>query len=148
MVAGEDGGSYVVERETGGVPVCELVLNGDVRPDAPDSLGRKLTADAAAHVVPVHALRPPAGRRAGGVVEVAALAVSSAAGLVAIIDTVREWLTGERNTPRGTGADPARGAGATSITLVMGDDQVEIFHPSTQAEQQLVEAFVRRHSPS
>jgi hypothetical protein len=139
----------VVERKPDGGFACELVLNGDVRADAPAALGRKLFENGAAQVVPVYAARPAPGRRSGGVVDVATLVVTSAGTLVAIIDTIRGWLTGERHTPSGTGTGAADGTGGvTSITVIMGDDQVEIIQPSTAAEERLVEAFVRRHSPS
>ncbi|MEV7426073.1 MULTISPECIES: effector-associated constant component EACC1 [unclassified Streptomyces] len=138
----------MVERKPGGGFACELVLNGDVRVDAPAALGRRLFEDGAVRVVPVHASRPAPGRRAGGVVEVATLVVTSAGTLIAVIDTIRGWLTEGRNSPSGSGAGGADGAGVTSITVIMGDDQVEIIQPSTAAEERLVEAFVRRHSPS
>ncbi|MFE7839425.1 hypothetical protein ACFU53_26235 [Streptomyces sp. NPDC057474] len=139
----------MVEREPDGGFACELVLNGDVGADAPAALGRRLTDDGAARVVPVYAARPVPGRRSGGVVEVATLAVTSAGALVAIIDTIRGWLSEERNTPSGnrTGGTDGTG-GVTSITVIMGDDKVEIIQPSTAAEERLVDAFVRRHSPS
>lgn len=139
----------MVEREPDGGFACELVLNGDVRADAPAALGRRLAEDGAARVVPVYGARPEPGRRAGGVVEVATLAVTSAGALVAIIDTIRGWLTEERNRPSGNGRSETEGAGGVaSITVIMGDDKVEIIQPSTAAEERLVAAFVRRHSPS
>ena len=143
----------MVERKPGGGFACELVLNGDVRADAPASLGRRLAEDGVARVEPVYAARPEPGRRSGGVVEVATLVVTSAGTLVAIIETIRGWLTGARNTGPGGGTDGGTGAadgsaGVTSITVVMGDDKVEIVQPSTAAEERLVEAFIRRHSPS
>ncbi|WP_127358790.1 effector-associated constant component EACC1 [Actinacidiphila soli] len=131
----------MVERKPEGGFACELVLNGDVRTDAPTALGRKLSEDGAARVVSVYAARPAPGRRSGGVVEVATLAVTSVGTLVAVIDTIRGWLTGERSAADGTD-------GVTSITVIMGDDRVEIIQPSTAAEERLVEAFVRRHTPS
>lgn len=144
----------MVERKPGGGFACELVLNGDVRADAPAALGRRLAEDGVARVEPVYAARPAPGRRSGGVVEVATLVVTSAGTLVAIIETVRGWLAGARNTGSsggvtdgGTGAGDGS-AGVTSITVVMGDDKVEIVQPSTAAEERLVEAFIRRHSPS
>ncbi|MFD9502520.1 hypothetical protein [Streptomyces sp. NPDC060035] len=139
----------MVERKPDGRFACELVLNGDVRADASAALGRKLFENGAEGVVPVYAARPAPDRRSGGVVEVATLVVTSAGTLVLIIDTIRGWLTGERNTPSGNGSGGAeRNGGVTSITVIMGDDQVEIIQPSTAAEERLVEAFIRRHSPS
>ncbi|MFF1677252.1 effector-associated constant component EACC1 [Streptomyces sp. NPDC058256] len=150
----------MVERKPDGRFACELVINGDVRADAPAALGRKLFEEgAASEVVPVYVAQPAPGRRAGDLVEVATLVVTSAGTLVAVIDTIRGWLTGQRNSPsgsatsgsassgNGTGAADGTG-GVTSITVIMGDDRVEIIQPSTAAEERLVEAFVRRHSPS
>ncbi|WP_149829147.1 effector-associated constant component EACC1 [Streptomyces tailanensis] len=149
----------MVERKPGGGFACELVLNGDVRADAPAALGRRLAEDGGARVEPVYAARPAPGRRSGGVVEVATLVVTSAGTLVAIIETIRGWLTGaSRNAGSGAGTDDGGtgggtgtadgSAGVTSITVIMGDDKVEIVQPSTAAEERLVEAFIRRHSPS
>ncbi|WP_226967369.1 effector-associated constant component EACC1 [Streptomyces phaeolivaceus] len=141
-----------MEREPDGGFACELVLNGrdgNVRAGAPAALGRRLTEHGAVRVVPVYAARPAPGRRSSGMVDVATLAVTSAGALVAIIDTVRGWLSEERNAPAPDGADGADGAGrVASITVIMGDDKVEIIQPSTTAEQRLVDAFVRRHTPS
>ncbi|WP_200308014.1 effector-associated constant component EACC1 [Streptomyces adelaidensis] len=117
-----------------------------MRADAPTALGQRLAEGGAARVEPVHAARPAPGRRAGGVVEVATLAVTSLGTLVAIVDTIRGWLTEERNAPSGNGPDGS--GGVTSITVIMGDDKMEIIQPSTAAEERLVEAFVRRHSAS
>lgn len=150
----------MVERKPDGRFVCELVLNGNARAEAPTALGRKLLEEGAAKkVVPIYVGEPALGRRSGDLVEVATLAVTSAGTLVAVIDTIRRWLTGERNSPSGNtssgSVSPGTGTGAadrtggvTSITVVMGDDRVEIIEPSTAAEERLVEAFVRRHSPS
>lgn len=139
----------MVERKPDGRFACELVLNGDVRADATAALGRKLLENGAEQVVPAYAARPAPGRRSGGVVEVATLVVTSSGTLVLIIDTIRGWLTEGRHTPSGNGTGTAdRTGGATSITVIMGDDQVEIIQPSTAAEERLVEAFVRRNSPS
>ncbi|WP_216591157.1 hypothetical protein [Streptomyces brasiliscabiei] len=76
----------------------------------------------------------------------ATLAVTSAGALVAIIDTIRGWLSQERSTPAEDGTDA--GGRVASITVIIGDDKVEIVQPSTAAEQRLVDAFVRRHGSS
>ncbi|WP_066954003.1 hypothetical protein [Streptomyces lushanensis] len=140
----------MVERKPDEGFACELVLNGDVRADAPAALGRRLSENGAARVVPAYAARPAPGRRSGGVVEVATLVVTSAGTLVLIIDTIRGWLTEGRNASPapGNGTDAADASGVTSITVIMGDDRVEIIQPSTAAEERLVEAFVRRHTRS
>ncbi|MEU8698001.1 hypothetical protein AB0C61_10040 [Streptomyces sp. NPDC048680] len=139
----------MVEPKPDGRFACELVLNGDARAEAGAALSRKLSENGAERVVPAYAARPAPGRRSGGVVEVATLVVTWAGSLVPIIDTVRGWLIEGRNAPPGSGTGPADGAGrVTSITVIMGDDQVEIIQPSTAAEERLVEAFIRRHSPS
>ncbi|MFD7429151.1 hypothetical protein ACFV6Z_19215 [Streptomyces sp. NPDC059818] len=139
----------MVEPKPDGRFACELVLNGDARAEAGAALGRKLSENGAERVVPAYASRPAPGRRSGGVVEVATLVVTWAGSLVPIIDTVRGWLIEGRNAPPGNGTDPADGTGrVTSITVIMGDDRVEIIQPSTAAEERLVEAFVRRHSPA
>ncbi|MEI5519008.1 hypothetical protein WB401_27375 [Streptomyces brasiliscabiei] len=139
----------MVEREPDGGFVCELVLNtrgGRVRADAPDALSRRLTEGAAARVVPVYAAQPAPGRRSSDIIDVATLAVTSAGALVAIIDTIRGWLSQERSTPAEDGTDAA--GRVASITVIIGDDKVEIVQPSTAAEQRLVDAFVRRHGSS
>lgn len=142
----------MVEPKPDGKFACELVLNGDARAEATAALGRKLSENGAERVVPAYASRPAPGRRSGGVAEVATLVVTWAGTLVPIIDTVRGWLIEGRNAPAGNGGNgtgPADGTGrVTSITVIIGDDQVEIIHPSTASEERLVEAFVRRHSPS
>lgn len=139
----------MVEREPDGKFACELVLNGDARADATAALSRKLSESGAERVVPAYATRPAPGRRSGGVVEVATLVVTWAGTLVPVIETIRGWLVEGRNAPSANGTGPADGTGGvTSITVIMGDDQVEIIQPSTAAEERLVEAFIRRHSPS
>ncbi|MBO0913167.1 hypothetical protein [Streptomyces laculatispora] len=139
----------MVEPKPDGRFACELVLNGDARAEATADLGRKLSENGAERVVPAYASRPAPGRRSGGVVEVATLVVTWAGTLVPIIDTVRGWLIEGRNAPSGNGTGGADGTGGvTSITVIIGDDQVEIIQPSTASEERLVEAFIRRHSPS
>lgn len=111
----------------------ELIINGPGRDEATPGLKVALYDGGADRVEEINVSRPDPGTRPADVVSVAALAVSIVSSAAQVVGVAREWLANRR------------GKGVDSITLVIGDDSIEIIEPSTGSEENRIEEFIRRH---
>ena len=85
-------------------------------------------------VRPAGAPAVPPGSKATDPVTIGAIVLASASGgvFVAVVETVKDWLSRQADRHR--------------ITLTVDGDTIELTRASAEERQALVEAFVRRHS--
>ena len=130
--------------ENGGAPrmtSLSLVVHVDpeVDPERADHLVRRLRGELAeldvTSVSPVAAGPPPEGAKGADAVTLGALVVAfSASGGVfpALVGTVRDWLD--------------RQSGRHRISVTIDGDTIELERASATQRQELLDAFIRRHS--
>jgi hypothetical protein len=134
MMSGENGGAH-------GMTSLSLVVHVDpeVDPERAERLVRRLRGELTeldvTAVSPVAAGPPPEGAKGADPVTLGALVVAfSASGGVftTLVGTVRDWLD--------------RQSGRHRISMTIDGDTIELERASAAEREELLDAFVRRHS--
>ncbi|MCX3059660.1 hypothetical protein [Streptomyces beihaiensis] len=125
----------------------ELELHGpDPGPEL-DGLRQALTAAGAARVEQTLLAAPEPEHRAAGLVEVTTLIVGGVGNVVAIVETVRQWLARRHDAAAHRAVASPGEEAVPRVVVTMGEDTLELVHPTDRAQSEAIALFYERHRP-
>ncbi|MEU6662290.1 hypothetical protein [Streptomyces sp. NPDC046821] len=133
------------EPTVGAGSTIELALHGpDPEPDLA-ALVEALTAAGAASVDRVRLTAPASDQRVAELVEVCTLIIGGAVNVVSIIETVRGWLAARRESAARRAVTAGADDVVPSVVITIGDQRLEITHPSDRAQSDAIARFLDLH---
>ncbi|MBO1334969.1 hypothetical protein [Streptomyces sp. VRA16 Mangrove soil] len=124
----------------------ELELYGpDPAPSELEGLRQALAAAGAARVERTLLTAPESDQRVAELVEVATLIVGGVGNVVAIVETVRQWMAQRHAAATNRVAASAAEEAVPRVRVTLGEDTLELVHPSDRATDEAIARFYDRH---
>ncbi|MFD8566496.1 hypothetical protein [Streptomyces sp. NPDC059639] len=129
-----------------GGATLELELFGpDPEVDELADLRKALAAAGAARVERTLLTVPESDQRVAELVEVATLIVGGVGNVVAIVETVRQWMARRHAGAALRAVTSADEEAAPRVRVTLGEDTLELVHPSDRATDEAIARFYDRH---
>ncbi|MYW68227.1 hypothetical protein GTY65_29735 [Streptomyces sp. SID8379] len=110
-----------------------------------DGLREALAAAGAARVERTLLTAPESDQRVAELVEVATLIVGGVGNVVAIVETVRQWMARRHAATALRAAASAEDEAVPRVRVSIGGETLELVHPSDRATDQAIARFYDRH---